>query len=154
VTTAEPAGPPGAGPAHPDAAAVTPLGHRDVAAAEHWIASLDPAPPLACTHLVREPRPHVTVTLDATDGGRAVRFPGVDELVGTLPVGEVLARSAIDLVEVLGGGPADPGTLLQTDDFVRPVWRGGELVLVTTPAAGGRLAPFERRHPTPCCAAH
>jgi hypothetical protein len=125
-----------------------------VAAAEHWIAALDPPPPLACTHLVGEPRPHVVVRLDAADGGRAVRFPGVDELVGTLPVGEVPARSAIDRVEVLGGGPADPETLLETDGFVRPMWRAGELVLVVTPAAGGRLVPFERRDPTPCCAAH
>jgi hypothetical protein len=133
---------------------VTESSHPDLAAAEHWIATLAPVPPLACTHLVRTPRPHVVVTLDATAGGRAVRFPGVEHLVGTLTVADVLARTAIDRVEVLGGGAARPETLLDTDDHVRPVWRDGELVLTTTPAAGGRLMPFERRHPTPCCATH
>jgi hypothetical protein len=170
VTNTDPAGPGDhvvTGPAHSDvavdvatadrsdmAAGIAGGGHSDLAAAEHWIAALVPAPPLACTHLVRKPQPHVAVTLDATPGGRAVRFPGVEHLVGTLTVGEVLARSAIDRVEVLGGGTADPQTLLDTDDHVRPVWRDGELVLTTTPAAGGRLVPFERRNPTPCCAAH
>jgi hypothetical protein len=146
VTSTDPAG-----SGDPTAAGA---GHPDVAAAEHWIATLDPAPALACTHLVRTPRPHVIVTLDATPGGRAVRFPGADQLVGTLTVGEVLAHSAIDRVEVLGGETADPQTLLDTDDHVRPIWHDGELVLTTTPAAGGRLVPFERRNPTPCCAAH
>jgi hypothetical protein len=149
VTSTDPAG-----SGDPVAAGVAGAGHSDLAAAEHWIAELVPAPPLACTHLVRTPRPHVVVTLDATPGGRAVRFPGVERLVGTLTVGEVLARSAIDRVEVLGGGTADPQMLLDTDDHVRPVWHDGELVLTATPAAGGRLVPFERRNPTPCCAAH
>ena len=149
------------------------LGHRDLDAAEHWIRRLDPAPELACTHLVREPYPHVAITLVTTAtyptapelaagaraaaadrGGRAVVYPGVHRLVGTLTVAEVLAAGAIDRVEVLGGGPADPAALLDTRDFVRPQFRDGELVLVTTPAAGGRLVPFETRHPTPCCAAH
>ncbi len=126
----------------------------DVAAAEHWIRTQDPAPAVAATHLRPGPHPHVAVTLDAAAGGRAVRFPGVDALVGTLTVAEVLARSAIDRVEVLGGAPAAPSTVLDTQDYVRPQWQDGELVLTVMPAAGGRLVPFETRHPTPCCAAH
>jgi hypothetical protein len=47
-----------------------------------------------------------------------------------------------------------PSTSLDTNDFVRPEWRAGELILTTMPAAGGRLVPFECRTPTPCCAAH
>jgi hypothetical protein len=171
----------GISPGHTDTpAAAAPvlgisLGHADTAAAEHWLASLSPAPLLACTHLVREPRPHVALSLvfagpaptglgtesavaaaehRAGSSGRAVRYPGVDLLVGTLSVAEVLELSAIEKIEVLGGGAADPATLLDTGDFVRPQWRAGVLTLTTTPAAGGRLVPFETRNPTPCCAAH
>jgi hypothetical protein len=172
------------------------LEHPDTVAAEHWLASLSPAPVLAFTHLVRSPRPHVALTLvftgvspvglgaaptsvgtardlagaapsglgagcpEAVDehvacsSGRAVLYPGVELLVGTLSVAEVLELSAIEKVEVLGGGAADPATLVDTGGFVRPQWRAGQLTLITTPAAGGRLVPFETRHPTPCCAAH
>ena len=161
------------------------LEHPDTVAAEHWLASLSPAPVLACTHLVRSPRPHVALSLVFADtapelgaespdaltklgaespeavaehvarrSGRAVRYPGVDLLVGTLRVADVLALSAIEQVEVLGGGEADPQALVDTGDFVRPQWRAGRLTLTTTPAVGGRLVPFETRNPTPCCAAH
>ncbi|MEV4707030.1 hypothetical protein [Actinoplanes sp. NPDC049316] len=143
-------------------------GHPDTAAAEHWLASLDPQPVLACTHLVREPRPQVTCTLifageppadlpraeGSRDGGRAVVFPGVQRLTGELTVADVLAVSAIDRVEILGGGSADSSAVVRTNDFVRPQWRDGALVLVTMPAVGGVLVPFETRNPTPCCAAH
>ncbi|MEU4563694.1 hypothetical protein AB0F72_35410 [Actinoplanes sp. NPDC023936] len=149
------------------------LGHRTLAEADHWIAELTPAPVLACTHLVAEPFPHVAISLltalsySSSDGlqaaadlaasgqhGRAVRFPGVERLTGELTVSEILQRSSISRVEVLGSGPAAPDTVVETGAFVRPQFRGGELVLVTTPAAGGRLIPFERRDPTPCCADH
>jgi hypothetical protein len=149
------------------------LGHRDLAVADHWIRSLDPAPVLACTHLVTVPFRHVAISLvgasayetepalapaasaaAAGRNGRAVIFEGSAELVGTLTVGDVLAGSAIDRVEVLGGGVPSPDLLLDTRDFVRPQFRDGELVLTTTPAAGGLLIPFEVRNPTPCCAGH
>ena len=148
-------------------------GHRTLAEADRWIAELVPAPVLACMHLVASPYPHVAVSLltaavldtppelagaarAAAGGsaGRAVRFPGWERLTGVLTVSEILQRSSISRVEVLGGGPAAPDVLVETGDFVRPQFRGGELVLVTTPAAGGRLIPFERRDPTPCCAGH
>ncbi|GIF16161.1 hypothetical protein [Actinoplanes teichomyceticus] len=149
------------------------LGHRTLAEADHWIQQLVPAPVLACTHLVAVPFPHVAISLltaapvetvpelraaaEAAAGGpagRAVLFPGSSRLTGALTVSEILQRSSIARVEVLGGGPADPATVVDTGDFVRPQFRCGELVLVTTPAAGGRLIPFERRDPTPCCANH
>ncbi|MCY1141785.1 hypothetical protein OWR29_27635 [Actinoplanes sp. Pm04-4] len=148
------------------------LGHREVSAADHWILSLDPVPSLACTHLVGSPFPHVAISLvggfgetpaelqaaadEAASGkfGRAVVFGGSSELTGTLTVQEVLDRSAIDRVEVLGSGVADPALKLDTRDFVRPQFRDGELVLVTMPAVGGTLVPFETRDPTPCCADH
>ncbi|GIF07457.1 hypothetical protein [Actinoplanes siamensis] len=149
------------------------LGHRTLAEADHWIQELAPAPVLACTHLVQVPFPHVAISLltsepvrtdpalraaaDAAAGGpagRAVLFPGSARLTGSLTVSEILQRSSIARVEVLGGGAATPDALVDTGDFVRPQFRSGELVLVTTPAAGDRLVPFERRDPTPCCAAH
>ena len=152
------------------------LGHPDTVAAEHWLASLPAAPLLACTHLMRTPRPHVALSLVfaeagpmseagedcpgavaehvARSSGRAVLYPGVEKLVGTLSVAEILELSAIDKVEVLGSGAADRESLVDTGDFVRPQWRMGSLTLTTTPAAGGRLVPFETRTPTPCCAAH
>jgi hypothetical protein len=150
------------------------LGHPDLAAADHWIHSLDPAPELARTHLVREPYPHVAISLETTapvpepapefaaaaraaelDGaGRAVLFPGAASLVGTLTVAEVLAGSAIDRVEILGSGAAAAEARLDTRDFVRPQYRDGELVLTVMPAADGVLVPFETRDPTPCCPDH
>jgi hypothetical protein len=150
------------------------LGHPDTVAAEHWLASLPSPPLLACTHLMRSPRPHVALSLVlaapmpepgepcpaaaaehlARTSGRAVLYPGVERLVGTLTVAEILELSAIDRVEVLGGGAAQPETPVDTGDFVRPQWRSGSLTLTTTPAANGRLVPFETRTPTPCCAAH
>jgi hypothetical protein len=89
--------------------------------------------------------------------GRAVRYPGVDDLVGLMPVAEILSRSAIGKVVTLGlpGRPkADPALLVDTRDFVRPHWIDGVLTLVTMRAAGDRLAPFEVPNPTPCCADH
>ncbi len=92
--------------------------------------------------------------LAARSTGRAVVFPGVDALVGTLTVREVLARSAVDEIVVVGGPPATLDDAVDTRDFVRPEWRDGRLVLAVTPAGGGVLAPFEVPNPTACCADH
>ncbi|MGW2934019.1 hypothetical protein ACWDA7_19695 [Streptomyces sp. NPDC001156] len=91
--------------------------------------------------------------------GRAVVFPGVHHLTGTVTVADVLTRTVIDRVTVLGapstGGPGpDPATPVLTRDHVRPEWRDGHLLLALVPAAGGALAPFEVPNPTPCCADH
>ena len=92
----------------------------------------------------------------ARRAGRAVHYPGVETLVGTVTVADLLATSAIERVVVLGtpGVSPDPGTLVDTRDFVRPQWTDGRLTLVATPAPDGRIAPFEVPNPTPCCAAH
>ncbi|MER7892349.1 hypothetical protein ABTX15_21255 [Micromonospora sp. NPDC094482] len=148
------------------------------------VVPLDLADLVACTHLVAAPYPHVALSVAvpaATDrlaglpstppelrtaaeraaaehgerrSGRAVRYPGVDRLVGRLTVGEVLANSAIERVVVLGGATAGPELPLDTRDFVRPQWRDGELVLVVMPHHTGAVAPFEVADPTPCCADH
>ena len=155
------------------------LGHRGTVEAEHWLTSLLSAAegsPVACTHFVHGPDPRVVVTVSgglllapstteaaaaaavadhaAGRAGRAVLFPGVRSLTGTLPVATMLAESAIDEVIVLGGPPCEPATLIDTRDFVRPQFRDGQLVLMATPAPGGLIAPFEIPKPTPCCANH
>ncbi|GAA4813541.1 hypothetical protein [Streptomyces ziwulingensis] len=140
-----------------------------------------PGDTFGCTHLVSEGgRRRVALSLAAssravldtardrltaqgrtvTDGvwdeaGRAVLFPGAARLTGTLTVAEVLERSAIERVRVLGTPDAPgPGTRLNTREFVRPRWEDGELVLAAMPAAGSTLVPFEDPAPTPCCADH
>jgi hypothetical protein len=86
-----------------------------------------------------------------TRSGRAVRYPGVEHLVGVLAVGDLLAVSAIEEIAVLGGGAADAADEIDTRDFVRPQWIDGVLTLVVTPAGDGRWVPFEVADPTPCC---
>ncbi|UUU25736.1 hypothetical protein [Streptomyces sp. DSM 40750] len=160
-------------------------GVRDLRAADHLLHTLAaelalPEGVFGCTHLVRGDRPRVVLSLalpsepllrtarerltdrghDLSPGapdaaGRAVVYPGVTSLTGTLTVADVLARSAIDRVTVLGTStrPA-PETELLTRDHVRPQWQDGDLVLTAMPAVGGTLVPFEVPDPTPCCADH
>jgi hypothetical protein len=90
----------------------------------------------------------------ARTGGRAVRFPGWDSIVGTPTVAHVLSTSAIDQLEVLGGQPAEDTDVLHSRDFVRPLWRHGRLVLPVLPSGAGAVAPFEVPNPTPCCGEH
>ncbi|MFC8098920.1 hypothetical protein [Streptomyces sp. NPDC057363] len=136
-----------------------------------------------CTHLVRDGRPRVALSLAAhaagaepvlrtardrltaqgyevRDGtpdevGRAVLYPGADALTGTLTLADLLARSAIERVTVLGTPEEPPPDIrLVTREHVRPQWQDGRLVLAAMPAAGGDLVPFEDPDPTPCCADH
>lgn len=132
-----------------------------------------------CTHLMRDDRPRVVVSLSLPSrplpdtlrerlagygavspglpdaAGRAVLYPGVRTLTGTTTVAELLDRSAIARVTVLGTPvPPAPGTRVTTRDHVRPQWQRDELVLAATPARGGTLVPFEAPDPTPCCADH
>ncbi|GAA2251244.1 hypothetical protein GCM10010415_08530 [Streptomyces atrovirens] len=159
-------------------------GIRDLLDADHLLhrmaAGLDlPEETFGCTHLVRDDRPRVVVSLSLPsrplpdtlrerlagygavspglpdEVGRAVLYPGVFALTGTTTVAELLAGSAIARVTVLGTPePPGPQTRLVTRDHVRPQWWRDELVLATTPALGGTLVPFEAPDPTPCCADH
>jgi hypothetical protein len=160
-------------------------GVRDLRAADHLLHTFAAELPVSdggfgCTHLVRGERPRVAVSLTLESGeelddvrarlvalgyevaegvpdavGRAVLYPGADVLRGTMSVEEVLSRSAIDRVAVLGtAGQPDPAVRLVTHDHVRPLWQSGELVLSAMPAVGGTLVPFEVPEPTPCCADH
>ena len=161
-------------------------GLRDLPAADHLLHTLAaelalPEGVFGCTHLIRDDRPRVTVSLTLPsqpllstalerlagaghevvpgtpdDLGRAVLFPGAASMIGTLTIAELLSGSAIDRVTVLGAQdqPA-PDTRLVTRDHVRPQWTpSGELVLTAMPAVGDTLVPFEVPDPTPCCADH
>ncbi|MCX4704477.1 hypothetical protein [Streptomyces sp. NBC_01373] len=160
-------------------------GVRDLRAADHLVHTLAAELALAegafgCTHLVRGDRPRVALSFtfpsepllrtarerlaageyDVSPGapdavGRAVIYPGVSSLTGTLTIADLLTMSAIDRVTVLGvpGQPA-PDARMVTWDHVRPQWQQGELVLTAMPAVGGTLVPFEVPAPTPCCADH
>ncbi|MFF4896321.1 hypothetical protein [Streptomyces sp. NPDC001068] len=88
--------------------------------------------------------------------GRAVVYPGVRHLTGTVTAGAVLDGTAVERLVVLGAPAAElpREARILTQDHVRPEWREGVLTLVLVPAAGGLLAPFEVPNPTPCCADH
>lgn len=90
------------------------------------------------------------------DSGRAVVYPGVEHLTGTVTAADLLDRTAIERLVVMGAPAAElpPATEVMTQDHVRPEWRAGVLTLTLVPAAGGLLAPFEVPNPTPCCADH
>jgi hypothetical protein len=127
-------------------------GHRDRHEAEHFALDLAPSAVLVCTHVVREPSPHhaVSFELDGADfselrdpeGGRAFRFPGQDALHGALPVRDLVASSAIDRVVGVGCTVTDD-TVVDTRDYVRPVYADGLLTLHVTPASAGTVVPLE-----------
>ncbi|MFH8466183.1 hypothetical protein [Streptomyces sp. NPDC017991] len=154
---------------------------RELRAADHLLLELAaelglPEGAFGCTHLVRGERPRVVLSFTtSTEGtarllsakgyevtagapdevGRAVVYPGSAELTGTLTIAELLARSAIGRVVVLGApGEPPPSQSVVTRDHVRPQWQDGELVLTLQSAVGGVLVPFEVPDPTPCCADH
>jgi hypothetical protein len=83
------------------------------------------------------------------DGGRAVRFPGQELLRGRLTVAEVLATGAVQYVHPVGTA-VSAETVVETWDFVRPIFRDGALVLDVTPAAGGTVIPMELEHQHIC----
>ncbi len=87
-------------------------------------------------------------------GGRAVIYPGIERMIGTVRVADVLARTAIERVTVLDGSPPGvaeppPEAKLDTRDHVRPHWSCGKLTLLVRPASGGCLLPFEGPQPIP-----
>ncbi len=113
---------------------------------------------LACTHFDTAEGAVVvtgqTGRLEPIEGGRAFVFPGSDRLAGQVSVGDVLAHTAIDRLVCLGGTPVAADKTLDTQDFVRPTFAGGSLVLHVRPGIDGVFVPFEQPNPTPCCADH
>ena len=177
MSPAPTAGPPDPGPAAGPVVALD-TGQGSLREADHLLrglaAALGDGLVLGCTHFaggavvlslglaggvpvdaVRALTPLAPRPADGHEGGRAVVFPGEAALRGTLPVADVLARSAVARVVLLGGGGDVPGDVpLVTRDHVRPLVQAGRLVLTVDPLAGGRVTPFETPTPTPCCADH
>ena len=90
---------------------------------------------------------------ELSDHARLFAFPGVDNLVGTVSVGDLLLVSAIDEVRALAQGIPAAGDPIDTQDFVRPRLQDGRLVLTVQPGMDGYV-PFEQPNPTPCFADH
>jgi hypothetical protein len=86
--------------------------------------------------------------------GRLVVFPGQEHARGTQTAAELRTQCGIDQVEALGGLPVEDSTLIDTRNFIRPIRRNGQTVLLVQPAAGGVLIPFELEHQIKCCADH
>lgn len=77
-------------------------------------------------------------------GGRLVRFPGRQHVVGRRPVRDIVRSSLIDSVDTLGAWPPTTATsVVDSRGFVRPVWRDGAAVLVVRPTARGTFEPVE-----------
>jgi hypothetical protein len=90
---------------------------------------------------------------DLPDHARFFSFPGLDNLVGTLSVGDLLLVSAIDEVRALARVVPSLDDTVDTQGFVRPRLQDGRLVLTVQPGEHGYV-PFEQPNPTPCCADH
>jgi len=88
-------------------------------------------------------------------GGRAFDYGGRADLVGVMSVGELVARSDVDEVVLIGARErVGDDVPIDTQAFVRPLHDGGTLRLVVRPAPGGTVVPFEQPDPTACCDDH
>ena len=127
------------------------------AAAARWLGERAPEAAVAGAGRVRGPerrRAEAEAALAAAPvGGRVVLCPGVAGLPGRLSVAELLSRTAIDGVRVLGGGAVDPAALIETRGHLRPEREGAVLTLRLAPARAG-FVPFEVPDPHPCCGGH
>jgi hypothetical protein len=86
--------------------------------------------------------------------GRVIRFPGQETLVDTVALSDITDRTAVEGLVSLGGSPGEDATL-RTQNFVRPEFAAGRLVLVIQPFDGlNEFVPFEQPNPHPCCANH
>lgn len=113
--------------------------------------ALEPVAPLesAGDDLDRVLAAHVT-----RRSGRAFIFPGMASLRRVVTVGTLLSTTAVDDVVTLGGDAARTSDRIDTQNFLRPEFSAGRLVLRARPAVGVGLIPFEQPNPTPCCASH
>jgi len=82
-------------------------------------------------------------------GGRAIRFPGQEALVGRVRVGDVPSLSAIASLTAIGTSLSED-RILDTRDHVRPAFADGALRLMVVPAAGGTVIPHDRPRAHEC----
>ena len=78
------------------------------------------------------------------EDGRFIALRGIRDLEGRLRVGDVLARSGVESVEVEDGTVLASTEVVDTRDWVRPALRGGLPVLRVRPD-GWSWVPAERR---------
>ena len=90
----------------------------------------------------------------ARRNGRLIHFPGQHRLRGTIPIAHITTLSAITTVDCLGEQPG-PDAVVRTQDFVRPMFRNGTVVLTIQPFDGAdQYIPFEQPNPHRCCTNH
>jgi hypothetical protein len=83
-------------------------------------------------------------------GGRAVAFPGQEDLAYDVPVADVLVLTAIDDIRSTQE-PYAPGAVLRAYGFVRPTYDRGSLVLTVGHDDPMIVTPWEARYCRPCC---
>jgi hypothetical protein len=86
--------------------------------------------------------------------GRAFEFRGMLDAPRRCTVAELIDATAVNAVLVLGGGAAPPEADIDTQEFLRPTYVDGALVLRVQPGRGGVLVPFEQEDQGPCCGGH
>ena len=152
---------------------VSVLGLRAVLACTHFLPSSGGRPPrVAVTLQAAEPGDDPVLGQVATlrsagedldpllaahvtgRSGRAFVFPGMAALDRIVTVETLVSTSAVDDVVTLGGTAARSTDRIDTQNFLRPEFTAGRLVLRTRPSVGVDLVPFEQPNPTPCCASH
>ncbi len=62
--------------------------------------------------------------------GRFLWLPGLRELAGRYPVAELGMRGHIDAVQTLAGESLPPQALVDVGEWVRPILRGGQAILL------------------------
>ncbi|GMA40397.1 hypothetical protein [Mobilicoccus caccae] len=75
--------------------------------------------------------------------GRCVHFPGVESLVGTMTVGQIVEASAIEHVTEIGAPALDVTAEILTGGHVRPRWEFGTLTLHVQHEGQRLYRPFE-----------
>lgn len=76
-------------------------------------------------------------------GGRATHFPGADQLLGVMSVGQILATSAIQVVAEIAEDPLPVDVEVATGGRVHPRWEFGALTLHVQDSGHGLYMPFE-----------
>jgi hypothetical protein len=86
--------------------------------------------------------------------GRLFRFPGQPAARGRLTARALRDHAGIDVIEGIGGTPVHDDSVIETLNFIRPIWRSTQSVLLVQPAANDVLVPFELEHQQKCCTNH
>ena len=72
----------------------------------------------------------------AGDDGRFLWLPGIRDLTGAYPAGELLRQTGIEAFHTLDGAEIPLGDTVDLGVWCRPILRGGRAVLLLEPADG------------------